>query len=40
MKGEDRIIELLAEYLKKADQLTDRTDRLEKVPSRLTKALK
>ncbi len=30
MKSEERIIELLAEYLKKADQLLDRMDRTDK----------
>ncbi len=30
MKSEERIIELLADYLKKADQLLDRMDRTER----------
>lgn len=39
MKAEERIIELLAEYLKKGDQLTDRTDRLEKSAEQANKSI-
>lgn len=39
MKSEERIIELLADYLKKADQLLDRMDRTERGIEIMSKAI-
>jgi uncharacterized coiled-coil protein SlyX len=39
MNLEERIIELLAEYLKKGDQLTDRADRTERGIEIMSRAL-
>ncbi|MFM7428682.1 MAG: hypothetical protein ACKO1F_02155, partial [Flammeovirgaceae bacterium] len=39
MKSEERIIELLAEYLKKTDQLLDRMDRTDKSVEIMSRAL-
>jgi chromosome segregation ATPase len=39
MKSEEKIIELLAEYLKKADQLLDRMDRTERGIDIMSKAI-
>jgi uncharacterized membrane protein len=39
MKSDDRIIELLAEYLKKTDQLLDRMDRTDKSVEIMSRAL-
>ena len=39
MKSEERIIELLADYLKRADQLLDRMDRTERGIEIMSKAI-
>lgn len=39
MKSEERIIELLADYLKKADQLLDRMDHTERGIEIMSKAI-
>jgi hypothetical protein len=39
MKSEDRIIELLADYLKKTDQLLDRMDRTDRSVDMMSKAI-
>jgi uncharacterized coiled-coil DUF342 family protein len=39
MKSEDRIIELLAEYLKKTDQLFDRMDHTDRNIDIMSKAI-